>query len=128
MSQYDDDILGLLGQSTRFRGCQEIHVRLAERRPRGRRPPSLSTVYRTLYRLAQDGVLDTLQSPGGERLYRLCGTSSRHHHLLCRACGRVEDIARVEELSEVAERIGQDTGFGELDYSFELSGLCPGCS
>ncbi|PDP88521.1 transcriptional repressor [Glycomyces fuscus] len=127
-SQYDDVVLRALGRSTRFRSCQEIHLALSGGRSRARRPPSLSTVYRTLHRLAEEGVLDTLHSPGGERLYRLCRTSSRHHHLLCRVCGRVEDVAQAGELAAVAERVGADSGFSSLDYSFELSGVCPGCA
>ncbi|WDZ92718.1 Fur family transcriptional regulator [Nocardiopsis sp. HUAS JQ3] len=128
VSQYDDVVLKALGRSTRFRSCQEIHLALSGGGSRARRPPSLSTVYRTLHRLAEEGVLDTLHSPEGERLYRLCRTSSRHHHLLCRVCGRVEDIAQADELGSVVERIREDSGYHSLDYSFELSGVCPGCT
>ncbi|MFD3685083.1 Fur family transcriptional regulator [Nocardiopsis sp. NPDC058631] len=128
VSQYDDVVLGALGRSTHFRSCQEIHAALRGGRSRAGRPPSLSTVYRTLHRLAGEGVLDTVHSPGGERLYRLCRTSFRHHHLLCRVCGRVEDIAQADELAAVADRVRRDSGFGSLDYSFELSGVCPPCT
>ncbi|MGW8527897.1 MULTISPECIES: Fur family transcriptional regulator [Nocardiopsidaceae] len=128
VSQYDDVVLGALDRSTHFRSCQEIHAALGGRRSSGPGPPSLSTVYRTLHRLAQEGVLDTLHSTGGERLYRLCRTSFRHHHLLCRVCGRVEDVAQADELAAVADRVRRDSGFESLDYSFELSGVCPRCA
>lgn len=127
-AQYDDVVLKALGRSTRFRSCQEIHLALSTEGSRVRRPPSLSTVYRTLHRLVGKGVLDTVHSPEGERLYRLCRASSRHHHLLCRVCGQVEDVAQADELAAVAERVRRDSGFSSLDYFFELSGVCPRCA
>lgn len=32
------------------------------------------------------------------------------------------------ELPPLVERIGGTSGFGSLDYSFELSGVCPECA
>ena len=54
----------------------------------------LSTVYRHLQALADDGLVDVIQTPDGETTYRYCGEagSGHHHHLVCRACGRAEEI------------------------------------
>jgi Fur family transcriptional regulator, ferric uptake regulator len=126
-SKYEGVVLRVLDGSARFRSCQEVHQALADSCPAGSRTPSVSTVYRTLYRLVESGALDTVQSPAGERLFRRCRATDRHHHLFCRNCGRVEDIAQIAELASVAERIRRASGFAALDYSFELTGLCPRC-
>ncbi|MFI6579252.1 Fur family transcriptional regulator [Nocardiopsis sp. NPDC050513] len=127
MARYDAAVLRALGRDPRFRSAQEVHVLVAAALAGAARPPSLSTVYRTLRRLAGERVLDTVQSPDGERLYRLCGSDIRHHHLVCRVCGRVEEIPEPRELTPVVERVGRASGFGSVDYSFELFGVCPAC-
>ncbi|WP_304454717.1 Fur family transcriptional regulator [Nocardiopsis sp. YSL2] len=127
MGRYDHAVLRVGGRDPRFRGAQEVHAVIATPRTQ-ERPPSLSTIYRTLRRLASEGVLDTVHSADGERLYRLCGSTSQHHHLLCRICGEVEEVPEMAELPPLVERIGGTSGFGSLDYSFELSGVCPQCA
>ena len=66
-----------------FRSAQEIHDLLGRRGD----PVGLSTVYRTLQRLAEAGEVDMLRSEDGEAIYRRC-TDTHHHHLVCRTCGR----------------------------------------
>ncbi|MCY9783343.1 transcriptional repressor [Nocardiopsis sp. EMB25] len=127
MARYDAAVLRALGRDPRFRSAQEVHALVAGPRSRSSRPPSLSTVYRTLRRLADDGILDTVRSSEGERLYRLCGSDARHHHLVCRVCGEVEEVPEPGELAPLVERVVRASGFGSVDYSFELFGVCPSC-
>jgi Fur family ferric uptake transcriptional regulator len=64
----------------------------------------LTTVYRTLSSMTEVGLIHAF-THAGESVYRLCGPA-RHHHLVCRVCGRVaerqeEDIVdgfRAEEV------------------------------
>ena len=66
-----------------FWSAQQIH---AELRRRGERI-GLTTVYRHLQVLSEDGLLDTIRDAGGETLYRRCRSATHHHHLICRVCG-----------------------------------------
>lgn len=125
--RYDDAVLMVLGRGTRFRSCREIHRSLGRSSSSASGLPSLSTIYRTVHRMSQEGVLDTIQSPEGERLYRRCRIPARHHHLFCRVCGNVEEIAQAAELSEVVAKIRHMSGFEEIDHTFELTGVCPRC-
>src|SRR3982750_2339508 len=70
-----------------FHSAQEVHARL---RADGD-PVGLSTVYRAVQSLADDGELDSIRTDSGEALYRRC---SRQHppHLVCRACGRTVEV------------------------------------
>jgi Fur family transcriptional regulator, ferric uptake regulator len=88
----------------------------------------LSTVYRHLQALADDGQADTLQTPDGESLYRLCGQNSHHHHhLVCRECGRTVEIEG-RAVERWAAQTAAEHGFTEVDHTIELVGRCAQCT
>ena len=105
-----------------FWSAQQIH---AELRLRGERI-GLTTVYRHLQVLSEDGLLDTIRDAGGETLYRRCRSAAHHHHLICRICGTsVEVEGRAVE--QWAEKVAAEAGFTAVDHTVELFGLCPRC-
>jgi Fur family ferric uptake transcriptional regulator len=106
-----------------FCSAQQIH---AELRRRGE-SVGLTTVYRHLQVLSEDGRVDTIRDPGGETLYRRCRSDGHHHHLTCRGCGRsVEVEGRAVE--RWAAQVAAEAGFTEVDHTVELFGHCPGCA
>jgi Fur family transcriptional regulator, ferric uptake regulator len=106
-----------------FTSAQDIH---AELRRRGERI-GLTTVYRQLQVLAEDGTVDAIRDPSGETLYRRCETSAHHHHVTCRRCGRsVEVEGRAVE--RCADRVAAEAGFVDIDHTVEIFGLCPDCA
>jgi Fur family ferric uptake transcriptional regulator len=103
-----------------FRSAQEIHAVLR----RQGETVGLTTVYRHLQVLSEQGAIDTIRDPSGEALYRQCGSTGHHHHLTCRVCGRsVEVEGRAVE--QWAERVAAEAGFTSVDHTVELFGLCP---
>jgi Fur family ferric uptake transcriptional regulator len=89
----------------------------------------LSTVYRHLQSLVDEGVVDVIHNADGEATYRYCGDTGdrHHHHLVCRRCGRTEEIeGRAVErwAGEVAAR----HGYAQVDHTVELFGVCPSCT
>jgi Fur family ferric uptake transcriptional regulator len=89
----------------------------------------LSTVYRHLQTLVDEGLVDVIHTPEGETTYRYCGEPGpgHHHHLVCRECGRTEAVeGRAVErwAGEVAERYG----YTDVDHTVELFGRCPQCA
>ena len=106
-----------------FCSAQQIH---AELRRRGEHI-GLTTVYRHLQVLSEEGSVDAIRDDSGETLYRQCGTSAHHHHLTCRTCGKsVEVEGRAVE--QWAERVARDAGFTDVGHTVELFGLCPDCA
>jgi Fur family ferric uptake transcriptional regulator len=106
-----------------FWSAQQIH---AELRRRGERI-GLTTVYRHLQVLSEDGMVDTIRDASGEILYRRCRSETHHHHLICRSCGTsVEVEGRAVE--RWAEEVAAGAGFTAVDHTVELFGLCPRCS
>jgi Fe2+ or Zn2+ uptake regulation protein len=83
-----------------------------------------STVYRTLDTLAELGVVDHVHLGHGPAVYHF--TDQPHHHLVCRQCGRVEELP-LSTMAPVERRIARDYSF-QLDAThFALTGLCDAC-
>lgn len=89
----------------------------------------LTTVYRHLRRLAEDGAVDVVQRPDGDAAYRRCGPSSsgeqddHHHHLVCRICGFSVEIEG-PEVESWAHRVATDAGFTNVSHTLEIFGEC----
>ncbi|HET9127986.1 MAG TPA: transcriptional repressor [Propionibacteriaceae bacterium] len=105
-----------------FRSAQQIHDLLR----RGGVEIGLATVYRTLGMLAAEDVVDTLRTPDGETVYRRCGRSDHHHHLVCRACGRAVEIEG-PGVESWASRVAAQQGFSDVQHTLELTGVCADC-
>ena len=89
--------------------------------------PTLSpaTVYSTLELLDELGFVRRLSTPRGVAVYD--PRTQPHHHTICRACGRMEDLdAEVD--AGAAERAAADAGFSVEHGELQLSGLCAECA
>jgi Fur family ferric uptake transcriptional regulator len=89
----------------------------------------LTTVYRHLRRLADDGAVDVVVRPDGEAAYRRCGPAAsgepeqHHHHLVCRTCGFSVEIEG-PEVELWAQRVAMDAGFSDVSHTLEIFGEC----
>jgi Fur family ferric uptake transcriptional regulator len=112
-----------LAERAEFTSAQDLHAEL--RRTGG--GVGLTTVYRHLQALTDAGTVDVLRTPEGESVYRVCGSSKHHHHLVCRSCGRTVEIegAGVERW---ARRVAQAEGFVDVDHTVEIFGTCTDCA
>lgn len=116
------DIVALLGETPEFLSAQRIHAELRRRHV----PIGLTTVYRAMQELAEEGAVDSTRTSTGELVYRRCGPR-HHHHLMCRACGRVVEVEgpTIERwTSEIATR----HGFRDVGHQVEIFGTCPDCA
>lgn len=87
----------------------------------------LATVYRTLADLVAAGEIDSLRGPAGETLYRRCVDSEHHHHLVCRVCGRTEEVT-APAVERWAKSVAKRFGFTEIGHEIELFGVCGSCA
>ena len=114
-------ISALLGEVAGFHSAQELHAML---RDRGERI-GLTTVYRALQSLADAGEIDVMRPAGGEHLYRRC-SQEHHHHLVCRVCGRTEEV-RGPAVESWTAAVAQRHGYVEISHTIEIFGTCPSC-
>lgn len=117
-------ILEHLQDVDRFLSSQEIHKQLKSQG----QSLGLATVYRQLEILVEEGQLDSIVSPKGEKLFRHCGVDEdHHHHIICRKCGVTKQI-EISEVEEMAELAGRKYKFSDVTHSLEIFGLCEKCS
>ena len=116
-------LAAVIDEAQEFRSAQELHEEL---RSRGE-AVGLTTVYNQLRALAEAGLVDTVRSPEGETLYRRCGTSSHHHHLVCRVCGRTVEVAGTT-VERWAAKVAAEAGFVDVTHTLEVIGTCPDCT
>lgn len=108
-----------------FRSAQDVYATL---RNQGE-SVGLSTVYRHLQSFADAGLVDAIHAPGGETTYRYCGDPGlgHHHHLVCRSCGRAEEIEG-RAIERWAATVAEKYRYTDVDHTVELFGRCAGCS
>jgi Fur family ferric uptake transcriptional regulator len=114
----------VLAEGAGFSSAQDIHASLRQQGT----PVGLSTVYRHLQSLVEQGVADVIQSPDGEATYRYCGetTSAHHHHLVCRKCGHTEEVT-ARAIERWAAEIASKFDFSDVDHTVEIFGTCAPC-
>lgn len=114
-------LLRALSTSDRFRTAQAIY---SELRSNGERI-GLTTVYRHLQRLAEEGALHAVQMADRQTAYRLCG-ETRHHHLVCTSCGAGVELHDAE-MDRWAQAEGARWDYSDVYHRVEVFGLCPAC-
>jgi len=123
MTRQKRAVAAVLAETDEFSSAQDLHARL---RSQGERV-GLATVYSQLRALAGAGHVDTLRADSGETLYRRCGLTSHHHHLVCRCCGHAVELD-APEMEEWARTLGRRHGFSDLDHVLEITGVCDRCA
>jgi Fur family ferric uptake transcriptional regulator len=114
-------VSALLAEVEGFHSAQELHAMLRERGDR----VGLTTVYRTLQGMADNGEVDVMRPPGGEHLYRRC-SEGHHHHLVCRSCGRTVEVEG-PTVENWASKIAAANGYVDVSHTLEIFGTCPDC-
>lgn len=84
---------------------------------------SLATVYKTLLTLHEMGMVSRVDSPTSSARYD--AIVETHHHAVCTACGRIEDLfdARLDRLPAP-----KAAGFVASGHSVHFHGLCAACA
>ncbi len=85
---------------------------------------SLKTVYQTLHDLADLGAIAVLDVGTGSARFDP-NVETTHHHLVCRACGKVRDVAADFPGLRVSRRDTQ--GFEVDSAEVVFRGLCDDC-
>ncbi len=84
---------------------------------------SRASVYNVLHSLSRAGLVAGMSVKDGAARYD--AHVAPHHHLVCRACGRVEDVAWGD--FGVAERGVLPDGRAVRTLALTLDGVCVGC-
>ncbi len=116
------EVLSELGREPDDATAQQLWARLREG---AGSTIGLATVYRTLARLRDEGVVDALSHHGSEQCFRLC-MQSHHHHLFCVQCHKVVEVDDCS-LGTWVDDVATRHGFVAEEHSVEISGRCARC-
>jgi Fur family ferric uptake transcriptional regulator len=86
---------------------------------------STQAVYDVLHACARAGLLRRIEPAGHPARYET-RTGDNHHHLVCRACGRTEDVDCVHGAAPCLEP-SSAAGFAVDEAEILFWGLCPAC-
>ena len=84
-----------------------------------------STVYRTLERFRDAGIVSETDLGGGVRVFELLA-KHRHHHLICSRCNGMIEMDD-ETVEPMREAIRQRYGFEPRVDHLAIWGVCVGC-
>ena len=101
--------------------ADEIYQRVRKRLPK----ISLGTVYRNLEVLCELGEIQRLELSGSTKRYD--GVPTKHYHIRCIECGRVDD-APIAPLNQLEDDLYGTTVYEIIGHNLEFTGLCPQCS
>ena len=92
----------------------------------------VSSIYRTLEVLERSGVVNRISIRGDRAHFELAEPLlSHHHHLVCVACGAIEDIHLDDELEDLVDRnlaeAARRAAFTPLRHLLDLHGHCSDC-
>jgi Fur family transcriptional regulator, zinc uptake regulator len=100
----------------------ELLERLAER---GESPDPVS-VYRILGMLEENGLAHRLAETGRYVHCALAGDDHCHHHVICRSCGRSEEI-HCPAINDLERAVARASGYRIENHRLEFTGLCGAC-
>ena len=110
-----------LRRQERHMTAEQLHSELAPALP----SLSPATIYGTLDLLDELGFVRRVSTPRGTTVYD--SRVAPHHHVICRSCGRIEDIEAAVD-SAAAERAARGAGFTVDHGQLQIIGLCSGCA
>lgn len=85
----------------------------------------LVTVYRTLEKLEELGLVVRVHAPDGCGAY-LSAAAGHEHLIICTRCHRAEYFAG-DDLHPLMDRVVAEHGYQIQDHWLQLFGLCPEC-
>ena len=85
-----------------------------------------ATIYRTLKRLKQIGLVRQLNFGERGAKYALASRNEDKDYLICEGCGKVEAMESLSPFHEL-KKLMQKTGFRSISHELEFYGICSHC-
>jgi len=99
----------------------QIHSSLIKRKEK----IDLVSIYRNLDFLEKAEMVCQCDFGDGTKRYEILDVKNHHHHIICRNCGRIENISMDEK--KLVKKVSDKTGFLIERHILEFFGLCPKC-
>jgi Fur family transcriptional regulator, peroxide stress response regulator len=118
LTKHRETVLNVVQSSKDHPTARQVFDRSLKKDPR----LSMATVYNSLNFLTTGGYIRRMEA--GEEGTRYDGILARHDHLICRLCGRVDDV---DVLPVDKARMASFPHFQVEEISLRVTGLCAAC-
>jgi Fur family ferric uptake transcriptional regulator len=85
------------------------------------------TVYRTLERLVEAGLVQVLATEKDCVFYEHTFGHAHHDHVVCAQCGKIEELLD-SALEKALHKSIEGRGWQVMRHDLSIKGLCPACS
>jgi len=109
-------ILEIINDSENHLTAEQIFLLLKEKNKKA----VIATVYNNLSFLYKEGFIRKVSVEGYPDRY---DKMKQHDHLVCRRCGKLEDIT----LEDLTEKIQKQIGISMLSYDLKINYICDNC-
>lgn len=90
---------------------------------------SQANIYRSLEALADKGILRRIDLGHGHADYEFAPSGAHHHHLICRTCGKIEDVVELNLRPIEKKVLSRAKEFRKIDdHALEFFGTCKACA
>jgi Fur family peroxide stress response transcriptional regulator len=118
LTKHRETVLTVIQSSKDHPTAKQVYERSLKKDPR----LSMATVYNSLNFLTGGGYVRRMEA--GEDGTRYDGILARHDHLICRKCGKVEDV---DVLPVDKSRLANFPNFQVEEVTLRVTGLCGQC-
>jgi Fe2+ or Zn2+ uptake regulation protein len=93
------------------------------------KPPDVTTLYRSLTDLSSAGIVRRVDLNTGIAHFEYTPNRPHHHHIVCRLCGKVEELTHCAIGGLEKKIIKESTHFKSIHtHSLEFFGQCIACT
>lgn len=116
MTKYEKEIYDIIHSSDEHLTVEQVFEKLKEKYPK----VALATVYNNLNKLHENGLIRKVSIEGQMDRY---DRTKKHDHLVCKRCGKLQDIAFGDLTETLSEQLGEEFLF----YDLKVFYLCSDC-
>jgi len=116
----------ILDEMLRIRGHFDADQLLMHFRGKGH-AVSRATLYRTLARLVEAGLVHKIEMAQGQARYEIMFGRHHHDHMICLTCGRIIEFES-REIERAQDLVCRRKGFTMTGHMHQIRGLCAGCA
>lgn len=116
----------ILADVLSVRGHFDVDDLLARLRRSGHHV-SRATLYRTLPRLVESGLIHKVEMAGGQARYELMVGRHHHDHMVCLGCGTILEFESAE-VERIQEEVCRRKKFVMTGHTHQIRGYCASCA
>lgn len=86
-----------------------------------------SSIFRILVKLEEVGLVRRVGSPERSYYFMLNLPGEHHEHIICRECGKIENLDIECPVHALEKKVTTKTGYGDVYHELDFFGVCPDC-